>query len=100
MKYTTKNGVINGTVVYGPKTCGTNTSGLCGASGLFVEQSGAIYYSDSSNHRVLKITPFASSATVIAGTSGMSGSSANQLQNPGSIFVDSSGSLYVADQNN
>jgi len=46
MKYTTKNGVINGTVVYGPKTCGTNTSGLCGASGLFVDQSGAIYYSD------------------------------------------------------
>jgi DNA-binding beta-propeller fold protein YncE len=73
---------------------------MCGCGGLFVDGTGSIYYSDSSNERVLKITPFASAATVVAGTSGVSGSLSNQLNNPAGIYVDGNGALYVADQNN
>lgn len=95
-----KNGATTGTVIYGPKPCSTNTSGLCGSGGLFVDKTGAIYYSDRNNHRVLKITPMASSATVVAGTSGTYGSLADQLYYPGDIFVDSQGSLFISDQSN
>ena len=100
VRYTQQNGVGSGVIVYGPTTCGTTLGELCGCAGLFVDNSGSIYYSDSSNHRVLKITPFSSSATLIAGTSGMSGSLSNQLSNPSGIAVDSNGALYVADTNN
>ena len=97
MKYNS-NGA--GTTVYGPTNCGTAASEMCFCSSLFVDRTGAIYYADSSNHRVLRITSFASSATVIAGTSGISGSALNQLYNPSGIYVDTTGTLYVADQNN
>lgn len=73
---------------------------MCGTSNLFVDRTGAMYYSDPSNHRVLKMTPFASSATVLAGTSGTAGSALNQLSSPNGIFVDTAGALYVADQGN
>jgi sugar lactone lactonase YvrE len=92
--------LVNGTVVYGPTTCGTALSQICGSNGLFVDLTGSIYYSDSSNYRVLKITPFSSSASVVAGTSGMAGSALNQLNSPAGIYVDGNGALYVADQYN
>ena len=91
---------MTGTNLYGPTTCGSSVGEMCASSNLFVDRTGAIYYSDSTNHRILKITPFASSATVVAGTSGTAGSSLNQLSNPNGIYVDTTGALYVADQGN
>lgn len=95
-----QNGGTTGTVIFGPTTCGTSTTQMCGCSSLFVDSAGSIYCSDSSNQRVLKITPFATSASVIAGISGSAGSTSNQLSNPSSIYVDGTGALYVADQGN
>jgi len=92
--------VTSGTIIFGPTTCGTNVSQICYCGGLFVDSTGSIYYSDSSNQRILKITPFSPTATVIAGTSGISGSQLNQLNNPAGIYVDGNGALYVADQSN
>lgn len=95
-----QNSLTNGTVVYGPTSCGTGLNEMCWCAGLFVDRSGSIYYSDYTNHRVLKFTAFASSATVAAGTTGSFGSALNQLYNPNGIFVDANYTLYVADQSN
>ena len=91
---------MNGITVYGPTTCSTGLNAMCNCNGLFVDQAGTIYYSDSMNHRVIKFQQFSSSATLAAGTSGASGLALNQLNNPAGIFVDSSNALYVADQSN
>ncbi|CAF3429289.1 unnamed protein product [Rotaria sp. Silwood2] len=82
-----------GTIVFGETTCGQAADQICGAGGLFIDRQGAIYYSDSSNHRILKITPFVSTAVIVAGTNGSSGSMTNQLNNPGGIYVDTNGTL-------
>ena len=95
-----QNNLTNGTVVYGPVSCGTGLNELCWCAGFFVDRSGSIYYSDYTNHRVLKITPFVSSATVVAGTTGSFGSALNQLNNPNGIFVDVNGTVFIADQGN
>ena len=95
-----QNSLTNGTVLFGPTTCGTGLNQLCWCTGLFVDRTGSIYYSESYNHRVLKITPFASSATVAAGISGSYGSSLNELYNPNGVYVDANGTLFVADQSN
>jgi len=89
-----------GIIVYGPTTCGSNLNELCGTSSIAVDPSGNIYYSDGSQNRILKISQYSSSATVVAGIGGYGGSQLNQLSNPNGIFLDSSNSLYVADQNN
>jgi hypothetical protein len=99
VKYS-QSGVTSGTTVFGPTTCGTSVAEICACGGLFVDGTGSIYYSDSSNQRILQITQFSSTATVIAGTSGISGSQLNQLNNPAGIYVDGTGALYVADQSN
>ncbi|CAF4116996.1 unnamed protein product, partial [Adineta steineri] len=62
----------------------------------------SLYVADSGNHRVLKFPSGSTNATygtVVAGDNG-AGSGANQLNNPRSIIVDSSGTLYIADANN
>ncbi|CAF1341123.1 unnamed protein product [Adineta steineri] len=73
---------------------------VCQCGGLFVDRQGFIYYSDPSNYRVVKITPFTMMLTVVAGANGTAGSNANQLNNPAGIYVDSNNTLYVADTNN
>ena len=87
-------------IVFGPTTCGSSLNELCGTNSISVDQNGNIYYSDSSQNRVVRFSQYASSATLIAGISGSSGSQLNQLNNPSGIFLDSTNTLYVADQNN
>jgi hypothetical protein len=83
--------------------------------GVFVDSKGTIYVADSGNSAVRAINPGTSSITVagvsinggsiatIAGTgkAGFSGDNGPatkaQLNNPASVFVDSSGKIYVSD---
>lgn len=97
VKYTQNGGSM---IVFGPTTCGSSLNELCGTNSISVDQNGNIYYSDSSQNRVVRFSQYASSATLIAGISGSSGSQLNQLNNPSGIFLDSTNTLYVADQNN
>lgn len=71
--------------------------------GTAVDSSGNVYVADSGNHSIRKITP-AGVVTTIAGT-GSAGSSdgtgtAASFNWPADVGVDSSGNVYVADQNN
>lgn len=99
LKFTEGNG-IDGTVVFGEVLCGNQTNEICYCGGLFVNNQGFIYYSDISKHNVVKITPFSQTVVQVAGTSGVAGSSNNQLNFPGGIYVDSNNTLYVVDRAN
>jgi hypothetical protein len=88
-----------GTVIFGETTCGPAEGQICYCAGIFVDDQGFVYYLDAENYRILKITPFASTATVVAGITGSPGSMPNQLNDPRGIFVDTNDNLYVADAN-
>lgn len=71
-------------------------------AGVAVDASGVAYIADQANHKIRKITP-AGVVTTLAGsgpytTDGV-GKSAS-FNNPASVAVDTSGSLYVADTKN
>ena len=56
---------------------------------------------DRFNQRVQKVLRGGANGTTIAGqTSGVSGTAANQFNQPTGIYVDSSGDAYVSDVNN
>ena len=72
-------------------------------TGVVVDGSGNVYVADAANNRVRKVTS-AGVVTTLAGSGTAAyadgtGTSAN-LNNPNSLVLDSSGSLYVADQHN
>lgn len=67
---------------------------------MFVDAPGNIFIAEAGdNNRIQKWSPNASSGMTIAGGNGR-GSAFNQLNVPGDVFVDQTGNIYVADQNN
>ena len=64
-----------------------------------VDASGYMYVADNANARILKFPPGSTGATMgttVAGGNG-AGNGANQFVNPVSVFVDSSGNIFVVD---
>lgn len=91
-----------GVIVAGGNGRGSALNQLSAPDGIFVDANGYLYVSEIDNNRVLKFPPNSTSAsigTIAAGGNGV-GDSSNQLAEPGGIFVDNSGSLFVADFNN
>ncbi|TAE24972.1 MAG: hypothetical protein EAZ91_19790 [Cytophagales bacterium] len=91
-----------GTTVAGGAGSGSGAGQLDSPVGVFVDGSGAIYVADLSNHRIQKFpsnSTAGTSGTTVAGGNGQ-GSNANQLRFPTSVYVDGSGSIYVADNLN
>ncbi|MFD8232973.1 RICIN domain-containing protein [Streptomyces sp. NPDC059696] len=73
--------------------------------GIAVDSTGTLYFSDSNNHRVRKITTDGKISTVAGtGSAGFSGDNgpavAAQLNWPREVAVDSAGAVYIADGNN
>jgi RHS repeat-associated protein len=72
-------------------------------TGLTIDQSGNLYVSDYSNHRIRKITPSGVVSTY-AGTGSMGFSNGSALsatfRRPHGLTMDSQGNLYVADRDN
>ena len=83
-------------------TSGTSLATLSSSFFIFVDQYDNLYVSDTYNQRVLRFNSSSVSGANginIAGT-GSSGAGNNQFNMPNGIFVDSNGTLYVADFNN
>ncbi|CAF3035175.1 unnamed protein product [Rotaria sp. Silwood2] len=88
-----------GVVIAGNGTSGTSASQLNGPYGIFVNEEGTLYVSDSSNHRIQRWNIGASSGMTAAGT-GVHGNRLSQLSYPTGIVVDSNGYMYIVDYGN
>lgn len=79
---------------------------LTNPSGIAVDQSGNLYIADRGNNRIRMVTAATGFITTIAGSSstiysGDGGPAAKATLNlPTGIAIDSTGNLYIADQNN
>jgi DNA-binding beta-propeller fold protein YncE len=88
----------SGIQVVGDGTSGSSTNTIGSSVGLAVDSKGNIYVSDYLNQRVMKWAPNATSGTLVAGTTGMSGSSNQLLSRPYGLYLDETNSyLYIAD---
>ena len=85
--------------VVGVRGRGNNLDQLSCPTSLFVDRQGALYITDTDNHRVVKWAPNAKQGEVVAGGNGQ-GNALNQLSSPNGIVVDNMGTVYVADTRN
>lgn len=75
-------------------------------NGLALDASGNLYLADTGNHVIRRVDAATSIITTVAGTgaAGFNGDSQlatkAQLNSPWSVYVASTGELYIADQNN
>lgn len=87
-------------------TSGTATAALIrNACGLFLDGSGNLWVSDTTNHEVKKLVTAGTISTIAGdGTGGFSGDNNpainGELDNPLGIVVDTGGNLYIADSSN
>ncbi|CAF3803800.1 unnamed protein product [Rotaria magnacalcarata] len=89
-----------GSIVAGGNGCGGALTQIYNSYGLFVDNQHNIYISDYQNHRVVKW--FASNTTsgiLLAGGYG-AGSTADKLNHPWGIYVDSNQGIYIVDHSN
>src|SRR5207245_1664567 len=104
-------GFTNGeaaTIVIGQSTFTTAASGVSATAifrpqGIAIDSSGNLWVADSSNHRVLMF-PKGEAATIVIGqstfTTNVGGTTTTTFFVPSALAFDSSGNLWVADQNN
>ena len=76
-----------------------------GAKGMAIDQAGNVYFADSTNARVRKVTPSGIISTYagngVAGFSGDGGPAVNaSLNQVMSVALDAAGDLYIADSEN
>jgi sugar lactone lactonase YvrE len=86
--------------VAGTGVAGNGLSQFNGPNTILVDLNGYMYIADEDNGRIMRWEPGAFIGECIAGCSGTPGAAANQLDHPGSIAFDSSGSMYVNDWGN
>ncbi|CAF3979432.1 unnamed protein product [Adineta steineri] len=89
-------------LVAGGAGSGSQANQFNGPTGLFVDTSNSntLYVADTNNHRIQKWLYGASSGTTVAGQSGVSGNALNQLNSPGTLIMDTNGSMYIVDYGN
>jgi hypothetical protein len=93
-------GASAGVTVAGGNGGGPPSSQLGFPTGVFVDRLGDVYVTDFLGNRVQEWAPGASAGATVAGDNSGLGPVANQLFNPGGVFVDDAGTIYVADTGN
>ena len=103
------NVIVGSTLIW--NTTGVTVAGVSGSSGnsvdrlnepwnIFIDETNDyLSIADSQNHRIQLWLPGAVSGTTVAGT-GVLGLTADRLNLPRDVFIDSSKNLYVADSAN
>jgi len=79
------------------------TARFTSPTGLTIDNSGNLYVTDVSDHRIRKITPAGLVSTIGGmGTSGFvdGAASTSRFASPAGVAVDSAGNVYVGDQSN
>lgn len=95
-------GATTGITVAGNGISGPAASELFNPGCVYLDAGGNIYVGDNGNNRVQEFPPGSGAATngvTVAGGNG-AGTAANQFSGIDGIFIDGSGSLYVADFEN
>lgn len=91
---------VSGVIYAGTGTGGSALNQLSAPAGLFLDASDTLYISDSGNFRVVSYLRNASSGVIVAG-SGLMGDALNRFAiGMRYLYVDTNGSIYVADANN
>jgi sugar lactone lactonase YvrE len=95
----------NGTYGYNGDHIPANQASLRFPQDVAIDQSGAVYITDSSNHRVRRIdadgtitTMAGNGVPAFAGDGGLADQAS--LNNPSSVAVDATGTIYIADSFN
>ena len=95
----------NGTLSFGGDGGQGNLAELYFPQGVAVGADGSVYFADTNNNVVRKVTPGGVISTIAgngtAGSSGDGGAGASaQLNSPEGVAVDASGNVYIADSGN
>ena len=94
-------GASSGTVVAGGNGPGTNVNQLnLPFSFAFDEKNSSFLIVNHGAHNIVRWRLGATSWTLVAGVTGVSGSSSTLLNAPLSVVLDPFGNIYVADTNN
>jgi sugar lactone lactonase YvrE len=110
-KLTVLTGIIatfvgNGQSSYNGENLLATSASLSGPRGIFLDSSSNLYVADTNNHRIRKIDVITKVITTIVGNgqsgyTGDNGVGTNaKLNKPNSVFVDTSGNVFIADYNN
>jgi sugar lactone lactonase YvrE len=84
---------------------GSNNDMFNKPSAVFVDASDNIYVADEGNSRIQKWVPGSITGTRVAGLADAmnnpnQGNESNQLKNPKDVYVDSNGTIFIADHQN
>jgi sugar lactone lactonase YvrE len=89
----------NAVTVAGGNGMGSGPTQLNSPTGVFVDRGGTIYVADFYNSRIQRFPPGSTSDTTgvtVAGGNG-EGDGADQLNDASSVYVDTTGAIYIAD---
>ncbi|CAF0963502.1 unnamed protein product [Rotaria sordida] len=85
----------------GGNGAGNAANQLSTPNGIFFDSTtNSLVIANTAAHNIVRWVIGATTGTVLAGTTGVSGNAATQLHNPTGVTFDSTGNMYVADRDN